>query len=257
MKSIYSSLFGESPATQQAREARDLSFQDMLKSRRQSAEQARTDDVQMARYNALGNLLTTMVQPIGWAAGGTTGGVQKYDDRQYLNAFNRAVKATDDLRNIGTLEDEYRFKLAEQNYNRMQAMDDAERQQQRMIERQELAEQGRMERDQKKYEQQMELQQQKDDARMQLEQYKQTHKVSRKGTGISVGDKILLEEIRAYNQHVNNQSKAGKDFETFDQWMDKKGYKVEGVRPVTRSNTPAQRPGASTSTNRPTINWAN
>ena len=253
MKSIYSSLFGESPATQQAREARDLSFQDMLKSRRQSAEQARTDDVQMARYNALGNLLTTMVQPIGWAAGGTTGGGQKYDDRQYLNAFNRAVKATDDLRNIGTLEDEYRFKLAEQNYNRMQAMDDAERQQQRMIERQELAEQGRMERDQKKYEQQMELQQQKDDAKMQLEQYRQTHKVTNKRTGLGIQDKILLEQVKAYNAQVAKNTYSG----TFDEWLTERGYKVEGERPVTRSNTPAQRPSASTSTNRPTINWAN
>lgn len=229
-KNLYASLFGDSPAAQQARETRNASFQDMLSSRRQAAEQARTDNAQMARYNALGNVLTTMVQPLGWAVGGSTGNVQQYDNRQYLDAFNRAVKASDDLRNIGTLEDDYRFKLAEQDYNRLQSLEDSERQQQRMIERQELAEQGRIERDQKKYEQQMELQQQKDDARMQLEQYRQTHRVSKKGTGLSVSDKLLLEEIRAYNQYVNNQSKVGKPFDNFDQWMDKKGYKVDNVR---------------------------
>ena len=102
MNNIYASIFGEAPATRQAREARDSAFQAMLNTRKQTAEQQRTDDVKMARYNAFGNLLTTMVQPLGWAMGGSTGGVQKYDDRQYISAFNRAVKAADDIRNIGS-----------------------------------------------------------------------------------------------------------------------------------------------------------
>ena len=229
-KNLYTSLFGESPETQQARETRNASFQDMLASRRQAAEQARTDNVKMAQYNALGNVLTTMVQPLGWAAGGTTGGVQKYDDRQYIDAFNRAVKASDDLRNIGNAEAEYNFKLAEQDYNRLQSLEDAERQQQRMIERQELAEQGRMERDQKKYEHQLELQQQKDDAKMQLEQYKQTHKVTKKGTGLTVEDRILLKEIDAYNKEVAPLQAAGKPYDDFSTWMDKHGYQVDNVR---------------------------
>jgi len=244
-KNLYASLFGESPETQQARETRNQSFQDMLSSRRQAAEQNRTDNAQMARYNALGNVLTTMVQPIGWAAGGATAGVQKYDDRQYIDAFNRALKAQDDLRNIGNAEAEYNFKLAEQDYNRLQSLEDAERQQQRMIERQELAEQGRMERDQKKHEMEMELQQQKDDAKRQLEEYKQGRKVTNKRTGLSVQDKILLEEVKAYNTYVNNQSKAGQPFDNFDQWMDKKGYQVDKRSATVRPTRPATGGGKS------------
>ena len=133
-KEIINSVFGpkqpEKSALEKAREARDMSYQEMLESQRKRLEQQRTSDVKMAKYNALGNLLTSMVQPIGWAAagGGSTGGVQKYDDRQYLDSFNRAIKATDDLRNIGIMEDEYKFKVADEDYRRELALADAERQ---------------------------------------------------------------------------------------------------------------------------------
>ena len=232
-KNLYASLFGESPATQQARETRNQSFQDMLSSRRQAAEQNRTDNVQMARYNALGNVLTTMVQPLGWAAGGSTGGVQKYDDRQYIDAFNRALKAQDDLRNIGNAEAEYNFKLAEQDYNRLQSLEDAERQQQRMIERQELAEQGRMERDQKKYEaRQKELEQKAENDRW-LAEFKAANKVTSKRTGLSIEDKILLEQVKAYNAQVAKNTYSG----TFDQWLDERGYQVgKPTRPAAGSS---------------------
>lgn len=221
-KNLYASLFGESPATQQARETRNQSFQDMLSSRRQAAEQNRTDNVQMARYNALGNVLTTMVQPLGWAAGGSTAGVQKYDDRQYIDAFNRALKAQDDLRNIGNAEAEYNFKLAEQDYNRLQSLEDAERQQQRMIERQELAEQGRMERDQKKYEaRQKELEQKAENDRW-LAEFKAANKVTSKRTGLGIEDKILLEQVKAYNAQVAKNTYSG----TFGQWLNERGYQV-------------------------------
>ena len=127
MNSIYASIFGESPAAKQAREKRDSAFQAMLDTRKQAMEEQRTSDVQMARYNALGNLLTTMVQPIGWAVGnggsGVTGGVQKYDPRQYLDSFNRALRDSENLRNIGTQADEYQFKLANEDYERALAND--------------------------------------------------------------------------------------------------------------------------------------
>ena len=128
----YDYFFGTSPGTQQAYESRNMAFQDMLNARKQAAVQQRTDDVKMARYNAMGNLLTSLVQPIGWGIGGgfsgsATGGVQPYDDRQYLEAFNRAVMANDDLRNIGLQEDEYRFKVADEEYRRQRALDDAKR----------------------------------------------------------------------------------------------------------------------------------
>ena len=127
---IYDSVFGPEPTPAETRDAR---FQDWLNSRKQAIEQQRTDDVRMARINALGNVLTTMVQPLGWAIGGkgtgVTGGVQPVDNRQYLQAFERAVKANDDLRNIGTLEGEYQFKLAEDEARRAQALEDFEKKQ--------------------------------------------------------------------------------------------------------------------------------
>ena len=126
-KSIADSIFGDSEAVNQARTARDSAFQAMLDSRKQTVEKQRTDDVKMARYNALGNVLTSMVQPLGWAAGGSAAGVQPYDNRQYIDAFNRAVKASDDLRNIGNAESEYRFNLANEDYKRVIAREDEAR----------------------------------------------------------------------------------------------------------------------------------
>lgn len=138
---IYDSVFGAKPsASESASSLRDQSFQDWINSRKHAIEQQRTDDVRMARLNALGNVLTTMVQPIGWAIGGkgtgVTGGVQPVDNRQYLQAFERAVKANDDLRNIGTLEGEYQFKLADDAYRRAQALEDYGMKQNMELERQ-------------------------------------------------------------------------------------------------------------------------
>lgn len=125
-KTIYDSIFGNSPAIQAAAAARDASFQDWLNQRKRAVEQQRTEDRRIATFNALGNALTTMVQPIGWAIGGSTAGVQPVDNRQYLDAFNRALKSNEELRNIGTLEGEYQFKLADEAYRRAQAMEDYE-----------------------------------------------------------------------------------------------------------------------------------
>lgn len=90
--------------------------------RRKNLEEQKSSDARMARVTALGNILTSLVQPIGWAIGGkgsgVTGGVQPYDNRQYLEAFGRAVKASDDLRNLGASEDEYKLKMAYDEYTR-------------------------------------------------------------------------------------------------------------------------------------------
>lgn len=117
-------------ASEVAYNERNTAFQDMLNLRKQDAEKARTDSVKMARYNALGNLLTSIVQPIGWGIGGgrgATAGVQPYDNRAYIDAFNRAVKATDEIRNIGTKEAEYKFQLADEKYRRELGLEDEAR----------------------------------------------------------------------------------------------------------------------------------
>lgn len=258
-KNLYTSLFGESPETQQARENRNQTFQDMLASRRQAAEQARTDNVQMARYNALGNVLTTMVQPLGWAAGGSTAGVQKYDDRQYIDAFNRALKAQDDLRNIGTAEDQYRFNLAEQDYNRMRDIEDNERRYQFQMDKQQQQYENQLAKQQAQFENQQKLQEQKAADAQELARLKASFNVSKKGTGVSVDDKLLLEEFKAYNAYVNAAAKSGKPYDNYETWMSKRGYEV--ARPARTTSAPAPKPSASTSTststNRPTIQWAN
>ena len=129
-QSIIDSVFGtttEQPATaksasEAARERYESTLQGMFDRRREALEKQQTENTKLAKYNALGNLLTTLVQPIGWAIGGkgsgVTGGVQPYDNRQYLEAFNRAVKASDDLRNLGASEDEFELKMAYDEYNR-------------------------------------------------------------------------------------------------------------------------------------------
>lgn len=169
MNNMFASIFGESASTKQARDARDSAFQAMLNTRKQVAEQQRTDDVKMARWNAMGNLLTTLVQPVGWAiggggfSGGNTGGVQKYDDRQYIAAFNRAVKAADDIRNIGSADAEYKFKLASDDYTRALKLEDEERQRRQTnedyerrrriaMDEEEAREKARMDRLQQEYE---------------------------------------------------------------------------------------------------------
>lgn len=164
---MFASIFGENESTQKARDARNSAFQAMLNTRKQVAEQSRTDNVAMARWNALGNVLTTMVQPVAWAIGGkgtgATGGVQKYDDRQYIAAFNRAVKDADDLQNIGNAEAEYRFKLADEDYRRAMSLEDEDRRRKQAnedydrkrriaMEEEEARENARMERLQQEYE---------------------------------------------------------------------------------------------------------
>jgi len=236
MKNLYTSLFGESPETQQARETRNATFQDMLNSRRQAAQQNFTDNKQMAKYNALGNVLTTMAQPLGWAAGGATVSPQKYDDRQYIDAFNRALKAQDDLRNIGTAEDQYKFNLAEQDYNRMRDIEDNERRYQFQMEKQQQQYENQLAKQQRDYEYKQALEEQKAAARQALEEYKTTHRVTKKGTGLSVDDRILLKEMEAYNKYVDKQSALGQPYDTFDKWAAARGYQVTSTASARRSS---------------------
>lgn len=104
------------------REATNSIYQDLLNARKDALVKDRTNNARLAAFNALGNALRTMAQPVGWAAGGATSGVQPYDNRQYLEAFNRAVKAGEDLRNLGTAEMQYRLKQAEQDERMAQSM---------------------------------------------------------------------------------------------------------------------------------------
>ena len=103
-----------------ARQERDNAIQAMFDARKKALEKARTDDVRLASFNALGNVLRNLVQPLGWGVGGATAGVQPYDNRQYIEAFNRAVKAGDDIRNIGLQEDQLRLNYADRDAQQAQ-----------------------------------------------------------------------------------------------------------------------------------------
>jgi len=236
-RNIYASIFGETPETQAAYGARNTAYQDMLNQRKQAVQQQRTDDVKMAKYNALGNLITSMVQPIGWAAGGSTAGVQPYDERQYLAAFNRAVKANDDLRNIGSADAEYKFKIADEAFQRAIAREDEDRRRQQRVEDAERQINYQLQKQQNQFEQQEKMKQMEIDARQALAEWKQTHQVTRKGTGISVEDRILLKELDAYNAYVGRQEAQKLPYESFEQWASKRGYQVNRVRPTATTTT--------------------
>ena len=97
---------------------RESKLQAMLNARREETQKARTNAARLAQFNALGNALRTLVQPLGWAAGGAVSGVQPYDDRQYIDAYNRAIKYGDELRNIGLEEMKYQLDFANQKLGR-------------------------------------------------------------------------------------------------------------------------------------------
>lgn len=229
---VYDSIFGESPATQQARAARNASFQDMLNSRKQAAEQQRTDDVKMARWNALGNVLTTMAQPLGWGigggfSGGAPGGVQKYDDRQYLNAFNRAVKAADDIRNIGNAEAEYRFKLADEDYRRALALGDEARERKYKQEDLERKYQQKMDEMQQKFENDMAKVERQGEIRQAIAEFNATHRITGRGSG---GSRITADErtkkslLDGYLDYAKIEQANGRQPKQYPDWLATTGY---------------------------------
>lgn len=254
IKTIYDSIFGNTPEVEAAAAARDASFQDWLNSRKQAVEQQRTDDVRMARLNAIGNVLTTMVQPLGWAIGGqgkATGGVQPIDNRQYLQAFERAMKANDDLRNIGTLEGEYQFKLADENYRRQLALQDYE-QKARM--------QAQIQQDyaQARHDYTMAEIEARNDGRLDVAKYKAGHNVTGR-TGIPVEDKMLQTawtQYMAYKKQYETDRGRGivrqeEKFPTFEEWVGQQfGWNIKqksGADTTPQDAKPAEKPATKPS----------
>jgi len=206
-------------AYQVAYNERNTAFQDMLNLRKQEAEQARTDSVKMARYNALGNLLTSLVQPIGWGIGGgkgATAGVQPYDNRAYLDAFNRAVKATDEIRNIGTKEAEYKFQLADEKYRRELALEDEARRRANAIADEERRAKIKSDAEKQTFELRSQLEDQKIQGRIQVNEEnakaKMKFHVGGRAVSDSVRDNLLKRANAAYAailQDYNKKKMAG------------------------------------------------
>lgn len=233
IKNRYSAIFGDDPATRRAASERNSAFQSWLNTRKQAAEQQRTSDVQMARYNALGNVLTTMVQPLGWGIGGGfrgagTGGVQPYDQRQYLEAFNRAVKASEDLRNIGTAEDEYQFKLADENYRRQLALEDEARKRRYAQEDLEQKANQRIAEINQKFENDMAKINRQGEIRQQIAEFNATHKIASKSTGLSIDERMKLQLLKQYGDHVKNRESYNQTPLPYEEWLDTMGYSSSG-----------------------------
>ena len=245
----YSAIFGENPATQQAAEQRNSAFQSWLNTRKQAAEQKRTDDVTMAKYNALGNALTTMVQPLGWGIGGgfrggNTGGVQKYDDRQYLEAFNRAVKAADDIRNIGTMEGEYEFKLADENYRRALALEDEARKRQYAQEDLEQKANQRIAEINQKFENDMAKINRQGEIRQQIAEFNAAHKITNRSTGISIDERTKLQLLKQYGEYRKNAESYKETPLPYDRWLESTGYSFSDTSSVApRPAAPANNGG--------------
>lgn len=194
-QSIIDSVFGP-----QIKEPEKTGYAALFEKRRQAAEKERTDAVRMAKYNALGNALTTMVQPLGWAAGGATGGVQPYDNRAYLDAFNRAVKANDDIRNVGLAEEEYPFQLQEEQRQRDLAWEDFKKKQDyEYAKKSEYAKQRHAE--------ELEKINARGENRMTLEQFKTKYKTTGRN-GVPVEEKMLS---TAWTRYLNYKDKHDTD----------------------------------------------
>ena len=221
---------------------RNTVFQDMLNFRKQEAEQARTDSVKMARYNALGNLLTSLVQPIGWGIGGgkgATAGVQPYDNRAYIDAFNRAVKATDDLRSIGTKESEYKFQLADEKYRRELALEDEARKRRQRQEDLEAEEARYAKRKELAHGYTMDEIEARGDVQKWLAEYKATHRITPRG-GLSVDDRILIKQKGEYEELKRSLMNRGIKPPTFEEYMDGEGYDIvqnQNVAPAPASSS--------------------
>lgn len=85
---------------------------DMLRAQWADTDKRRTDYAKMAQMAALGNVLQTIFASAGWIGSGTTSQVTNPDQRSYITAFNEALRARNDLSNVGTRAAEMRLNMA-------------------------------------------------------------------------------------------------------------------------------------------------
>lgn len=95
------------------------SINELLQAQYQATEKRRTDAAKMAQIAALGNVLQTAFAPVGWIGQkGATSRVANPDSRQYITAFNEALKAQQDLGNIGMQAAQMRLNMASRRADR-------------------------------------------------------------------------------------------------------------------------------------------
>lgn len=103
------SIFGKWNAPTPEERAVDMRISDMLQAQWKQAAINRTDAAKMAQVNALGNVLQTVFAPVGWGAAGGNATAQTAtpDNRAYISAFNNAIKADNDFRNLGVQQQQF------------------------------------------------------------------------------------------------------------------------------------------------------
>lgn len=242
-KEIISNVFGKAPEVapevektpvEAATDTAKTSWKGLFDLKRKELEEQKTSNAKLARYNALGNVLTSMVQPLGWAIGGggsgVTGGVQKYDDRQYLEAFNRAVKASDELKNLGSAEAEYQFKIDEEARQRAIAEEQYQRRRAEGLEDYETKAniQGQIQSNYaaQRYQEEMDKIKARGETQLDIAKYKATHKVTGK-SGVPVEDKMLssawtkyMQEREKFNTDVDRGVvRKRESFPSFEEWL--------------------------------------
>ena len=112
----YGAIYGKWNELTPEEKAVQQGINDMLQQQYKQAATNRTDARRMAQFNAFGDVLRTAFNPIGWAIGGGTSQTIAPDNRAYISAFNNAIKADNDFRNLGNQQAQ--FKL---NYDMQQA----------------------------------------------------------------------------------------------------------------------------------------
>lgn len=100
----YDAVFGRYFAPTPEEESMPARINDMLQAQWQTASDQRTNAHKLAQVTALGNVLQNIFTPVAWGAGGhgkATSQPIAPDNRAYITAFNEAIKADQDLANVG------------------------------------------------------------------------------------------------------------------------------------------------------------
>lgn len=216
--------------------ALDQSINDMLHAQYEATEKRRTDAAKLAKVAALGNVLQTAFVPFGWIGQkGATSQVAAPDSRQYVTAFNEALKAQQDLANVGVNAAKMRLDLAnrraERAYQAQQRRDDREFS--AKLQRQNMEFQAENNRKNMEFQAEMQKQVRKDSAELQKElanlKFEQSKELARiqAGNSMALYDRQSQNRINEINQRYANM---------YDQTVAKAFAKLKEKDPKTYGN---------------------
>lgn len=212
------------------------SINELLQEQVKATEKRRTDAAKLAQIAALGNVLQTAFAPVGWIGQrGATSQVANPDSRQYITAFNEALKAQQDLANVGVNAAKMRLDLAnrraERAYQAQQRRDDREFS--AKLQRQNMEFQAENQRKNMEFQAEMQKQVRKDSAELQKElanlKFEQSKELARiqAGNSMALYDRQSQNRINEINQRYANM---------YDQTVAKAFAKLKEKDPKTYGN---------------------